>query len=93
MGKLKKKKKKNGQNRELFKRTLHGKVGEAEKKRDNKNWREAWVKCSEFYEKAWTRERNSKAYGGRKCVRGSSIRRATNGKDKNDSRRNWTGEN
>ena len=26
---------------ELFKRTLHGKVGEAEKKRDNKNWREA----------------------------------------------------
>ena len=51
LGKLKK----NGQNRELFKRTLHGKVGEAEKKRDSENWREAWVKCSENYEETWTR--------------------------------------
>ena len=47
--------KKNGKNRKLFKRTLHGKVGEAEKKRDNENWREAWVKCSENYEETWTR--------------------------------------
>ena len=33
------------------------------------------------------------AHGGRKCVRGSSIRRATNRNDKNDTRTNWTGEN
>ena len=42
--------KKNGQNRKFFKRTLHGKVGEAEKKRDSENWREARIKCLKFYE-------------------------------------------
>ena len=37
LGKLKK----NGRNRKALRRTVHGEVGEAKKKQDNKNWREA----------------------------------------------------
>ena len=54
---------------------------------------EACVKCSENYEETWTREKNSRAHGGRKFVRRSSIGKATNGNNKNDTRTNWTGEN
>ena len=84
MGKFKR----NGHNRKLLRGTLHGEVGEAKKKQNDKNWWEARVKRAKDDKERRTHEENNWTHGGRECVWGNNIRGATVGNSKNDTRAN-----